>query len=95
MSFLSHKGNDIVVNSAWSCTQVLDQAIYTKEKLICRKWSFPLKKKPKLYLFIYVGCAGSSLLCGLFSSGGDRGPLFVEVPGCLTAVASLVTEHRL
>ena len=98
MSFLSHKGNDIVVNSAWSCTQVLDQAIYTKGKLICRKWSFPLKKKKKKRTFIYLfmfGCAGSSLLCGLFSSGGDRGPLFVEVPGCLTAVASLVTEHRL
>ena len=95
MSFLSHKGNDVVVNSALSCTQVLDQDIYTKEKLICRKWSFPLKKTQNfIYLFLF-DCAGSSLLCGLFSSSGDRGPLFVEVPGCPTAVASLVTEHRL
>ena len=64
MSFLSHKGNDIVVNSAWSCTQVLDQAIYTKGKLICRKWSFPLKKKKKnAPLFIYLCLAVLGLRC--------------------------------
>ena len=64
MSFLSHKGNDIVVNSALSCTQVLGQAIYIKEKLICRKWSFPFKTKMKPYSFLF-GCARSSLPCGL------------------------------
>ena len=30
-----------------------------------------------------------------FSSCGERGPLFVVVCGLLTAVASLVVEHRL
>ena len=31
----------------------------------------------------------------LFSSFGQRGLLFVEVPGLLIVVASLVAEHRL
>ena len=30
-----------------------------------------------------------------FSSCGERGPLFVAVPGSLTIAASLVAEHRL
>ena len=33
--------------------------------------------------------------CGLFSSCGERGPLFVAVHGLLIAVASLVAEHGL
>ena len=39
------------------------------------------------------GCAGSSLLCGLFSSCGAWGLLSSRGP--LIAVASLVAEHRL
>ena len=45
------------------------------------------------YLFIF-GCAGSSLLCRLFSSFGERGLLSV-VHGLLTGVASLVSEYEL
>ena len=30
-----------------------------------------------------------------FSSWGEQGLLFVVVQGCLTAVSSLVAEHRL
>ena len=33
--------------------------------------------------------------CGLFSSCGERGLLFVAVRGLLIAVASLVAEHGL
>ena len=94
MSFLSHKGNDIVVNSALSCTQVLGQAIYTKEKLICRKWSFPFFKKNKT-LFVSFWLCWVFIAVWAFSSTGDRGPLYAGEPGCLPAVASLVTEHRL
>ena len=46
-----------------------------------------------IYLLIF-GCAGSSLLCGLFSSCGKVEATLVAVPGLLTKVASLV-EHGL
>ena len=46
-----------------------------------------------MYLFI-DGCAGSSLPVGLFSVVG-RGHSLVVVHGLLTAMASLVAEHRL
>ena len=46
------------------------------------------------YLFIF-GCFGSSLLCAVFSSCGERGLLFLAVQGFLVAVTSLVAEHRL
>ena len=47
-----------------------------------------------MYVCMYV-CVGSSLLCaGFFSSCGEQGLLFVAVHGLLTAVASLVAEHR-
>ena len=46
------------------------------------------------YLFIY-GCIGSSLLRAAFASCSERVLLFVVVHGLLTAVASLVAEHRL
>ena len=48
----------------------------------------------KFYLFIF-GCAGSSLLPGLFSSCGEWGLHFVAASGLLIAVASLVAKHRL
>ena len=47
----------------------------------------------KYHLFIY-GCAGSSLLHHLLSSG-KRGLLLIAVRGLLSGVASLVAEHRL
>ena len=49
----------------------------------------------KKKLFIYFGCAGSSLLHGHFSSCGEWGLLLAVVCGLLIAVASLVVEHRL
>ena len=51
----------------------------------------------KFYHFIYfiVGCAGSSLLHGLFPGCGERGCSLGVVRGLLTAVAPLVAEHRL
>ena len=45
-----------------------------------------------VYLFIF-GWAGSSLLCGLVSSHGERGLLLIAVFGLLTEVASLVAER--
>ena len=52
-----------------------------------------IKKIFFLNLFIF-GYAGSSLLCGLFSSCGEGGLLFVAVHGFLIAVASLVWSSR-
>ena len=48
----------------------------------------------KIYLFIYFGCAGSSLLHGLLFSYGIQG-LLVAVFRLLTVRACLVMEHRL
>ena len=47
-----------------------------------------------ILLFIF-GCAGSSLLCRLFYSCGERGYPLAVVLGLLMAVASLVSELRL
>ena len=47
-----------------------------------------------IYLFIF-GCAGPSLLCGVFCSCSERALLFVAVPRILLKGASLVVEHRL
>ena len=50
-----------------------------------------------LYLFIYLYLAvlGLRFCARAFSSCGKWGPLFIAVRGPLTAVASLVAEHRL
>ena len=49
------------------------------------------------YLFIYLFMAVLGLHCctRAFSSCGERGLLFIAVRRLLTAVASLVVEHRL
>ncbi len=50
------------------------------------------------FLFVcslFFGCIGSLLLARAFSSGVERGLLFVAVHGLLIAVASLVAEHGL
>ena len=48
----------------------------------------------KIFLFIhFYGCAGSLMLCRLFSSSGEQGPLFIGMRRLLTAVACLVAEH--
>ena len=54
-----------------------------------------IKRVPKV--FIYFGCAGSSLLHELFSSCGEQGNSLVAVAmqKLLIAVASFVAEHGL
>ena len=49
------------------------------------------------YLFIYLFMAvlGLRFCARVFSSGGERGPLFIAVRGPLTTAASLVVEHKL
>jgi len=47
------------------------------------------------FIYLLFGCAGSSLLCGLFSSCDKWALLSVAVHGPLIVVASLVEEHRL
>ena len=42
------------------------------------------------FVCLFLGCAGSSLLCGLFSSCGEQGLLFIVAHRLLIAVASLV-----
>ena len=54
---------------------------------------FLFKKMLLICLFIF-GCAGSLLLCRLFSSCREWGLLFVAVWGLLFSVATLA-EHRL
>ena len=46
------------------------------------------------FFFFSFGCNGSSLLHGLFSSGGERGLLFFAMHRLLIVVASFV-EHVL
>ena len=54
-------------------------------------------KNKFIYLFIYLFLAALGLRCCMwaFSGCGERGLLFIAVYGLLTAVASLVVEHRL
>ena len=47
-----------------------------------------------MYVCIF-GCAGSSLLCGLFFSLVSRGYSVAVMLELLTEVASLAVEHRL
>ena len=55
---------------------------------------FQNKKKNLIDLFIF-GCAGSSLLHGVFSSCGGQGYSLVVMHRLLIAVGSLVVEHGL
>ena len=48
------------------------------------------------FIYLFIGCVGSLLLCaGFLSSCGEQGLLFIVVHGLLIAVASLVAEHGL
>lgn len=51
--------------------------------------------KKKLVNLVMYGCAGSSLLCGLFFSLESGGCSLPVVRRLLTAAASSVAEHRL
>ena len=46
-------------------------------------------------MYLFVGCAGSLLLLGLFSSCGKQGRSPGAARGLLTVAASLVEEHGL
>ena len=86
----------IVMNSAVInilVTYLLISRIYTQ--CCCLMVGVCLALGVHLFFVCFFGCAGSSLLQGLFSSCGERGLLFIEVLGLLVAVASLVAEHRL
>ena len=52
-------------------------------------------KNTFIYLFLFFGYAGSSLLCRLFSNCGKQELLFIAVHRLLIVMASLVAEHRL
>ena len=45
--------------------------------------------------YLFLGCAGSSLLCRFSSSCHGQGLLLAAVRELLAVVASLVVEHRL
>ena len=56
-----------------------------EKKVTCRPVKFSLD--PSIYLSVF-GCAGSSLLCGLFSSYSQWGLLFVTVRRLLISMTS-------
>ena len=45
-------------------------------------------------IYLFLAALGVRCCARAFSSCGERGLLFVSVHGLLTAVASLVAEHR-
>ena len=60
-----------------------------------RQIFFFLKIYLFIYLFLFLAVLGFRFCARAFSSFGERGPLFIAVPGPLTIAASLVAEHRL
>ena len=48
-----------------------------------------------LFIYLFLAVLGLRFCARAFSSCGERGPLLIVVHGPLTAVASLVVEHRL
>ena len=48
-----------------------------------------------LFIYLFVAVLGLRFCARVFSSCGERGPLFIAVRGLLTIAASLVAEHRL
>ena len=59
------------------------------------EWNRFSRSNPTRLCFFIFGCAGSSLLCSLFSSCCKRGCSLVAVLGLLIVVASLVAERGL
>ena len=47
------------------------------------------------FLFFFLAALGLCCWSQAFCSCGEWGPLFLAVCGCLTAVASLISEHGL
>ena len=54
-----------------------------------------LKKFIYLLLYLFLAVLGLHFCARVFSSCGERGPLFIAVHGPVSVVASLVAEHRL
>jgi len=48
-----------------------------------------------IFTYLFLVALGLLAACGLFTSCSEEGLLLVAVSGLLTAVASLVAEHRL
>ena len=48
-----------------------------------------------IYLYLFLAVLGLRFCARVFSSCGERGPLFIAVHGPLTVAASLVVEHKL
>ena len=55
------------------------------------EWSFFLYN----FIYLFFGCIGSLLLCGLFLVVASGGKSLVVVHGRLIVMASLVAEHGL
>ena len=76
-----------------------NQDIWVKANIFFAFFFFFLSFWEVFFFFSFLkfifSCAGSSLLCGPFSSCGDQEPLFIEVSGLLTAVACFISEHSL
>ena len=83
---------NIHAGNTYTCIHTHGHTVLTSKKRPCFCNSFYLKNHLTNYLFIYFvfGCAGSLLLCGLFSSCGEQGLLFIVAHRLLIAVASLV-----
>ena len=79
------------MTSIEGCLYVAEKSRALQNKLL-RLSSFSFFFSFSFYFFGYVG---SSLLCRLSFSCGERGLLFVVVHRLLIAVASLVAEHGL
>ena len=56
--------------------------------------TMPFILKIILFVYLFFGCAGSSLLCGL-SLVVERGGYSLVVCGLLIVVVSLVVDHKL
>ena len=65
------------------------------EKSLAIKCLFFFNKCIYFIYFLFLAVLGLCCYMRAFSSCGERGLLFVTVRGLLTAVASLVVEHRL
>ena len=75
----------------------MEALLSAKQKWNCRCFCCTMlySNKSKTSVFGVLGCAGSSLLHGLFSSCRGEGRSLVGVCRLLIAEASLVAEHRL
>ena len=65
------------------------------KEFLCRLLFFIYLFLKFIYLFLFLAALGLRCCVWAFSSYGERGLLFVAVHRLLTAVASLVAEHRL